>query len=705
MGYKHTPNLKYLFRPLDNNSYRRYLYTRGYLISDVQYTVREDWVKIDLPQGLFFTCDPLNCYSLSLQHGSFVLLMGIAMDTIDWHMDLQKISDTLLNLLLSHNTDREAFLDYIDYLCGRFLILYSDQNGIPCLMQDATGMRTCFYHKDRCMAASHYRIIADIIGEPPSEYMNKYVELDPQPWFLPGNTTPYKNIYALVPNNELKFDQMRMRRFWPRKPKQDITVHEAVEFVTESLQKQMEILTDHYKVMLSLTKGNDSRISLAASEKVRDKMIFFTSYDGDREQYKDAVFASDFAKELDLKYIFIDASDKARTSEELREIAFKNYYHSYMYSSIGQYREQLPADGLFLRSNLIEIVRANDYFCTLPSKCSYRDMAYRIYHDNADDPFVDKAYKNWFTETSVDELLDYPIGEMMYWEYRMGLWLNPAALLRDDLVADTYMLFNCRKILDMCLCMPNYYKQKNVIVYECIERLWPDLLKYIPNTDYTLNDYFIRDNSKLIELTESRISFHTTSYGENGCYSHIGRYQGIWGFGGNVCKAGDYCELKIPIAIREHGKYIIQISLFNSSECHLTNNDIRFKIIIDGSDVLNQSLREFQDKINQINIVNQYKEKCVSEISIRLYARADYRAELNGNCGTLRLDSVSLNRQLDFSPVKSPYALSTAMLLSKVHSDHRITWPDNVYTKLKGKKYQWPRLYKVYKFFTSSCRK
>ena len=705
MGFKHTPNLNNLFQPVDNNSYLRYLYTRGYLISDVQYTVREEWIKMDLPQGLFFTCDPLNGYSLSLQQESFVLLMGIAMDTIDWHMDLQKISDTLLKLLLSNNNGREVFLDYIDHLCGRYLILYSDQNGIPCLMQDATGMRTCYYHKDRCMAASHYKIIADILGEPPSEYMEKFVELDPQPWFLPGNTTPYQNTYALVPNNELMLDHMRMRRFWPRKPKQDITVQEAVECVTESLQKQMEILTDHYKVMLSLTKGNDSRISLASSKRVRDKMLFFTSYDGDREQYKDAAFAGKFAEELGLKYILIDASDKTKTSEELREIAFKNYYHSYMYSSIGQYLEQLPEDGLFLRSNLIEIVRSNDYFCTLPSKCSYRDMANRIYHENADDPFVDGAYREWFTETSADKLFDYPVGEMMYWEYRMGLWLNPAALLRDDIIADTYMLFNCRKLLDVCLCMPNYYKQKNVIVYECIERLWPDLLKYIPNTEYTLDDYFIRDNSKMIEFADSRFSFHTALYGESGCYSHIGRYQGMWGFGGNVCKAGDYCELQIPIEIRERGNYIIQLSLFNNSECHLTSNDIRYKIAIDGTDILDQPLLEFQDKVNQISIINQYNERCVSEISIRLYARADYRAELNGNCGTLRIDSVSLNRQFDFSRIKKPYALSTAMLLKRNNNVCGIALPIALYAKLKRKKYLWPRLYKLYKSFTSRVGK
>lgn len=659
MGFKHTPQVEQLYdkRNLSRRS-RKLLYTRGFLISPKKYYVKH-WAKIRFG-GMYISIDKMNSYAIEASLDNSVLLIGTAMDTLNWHMDIHAICRTILQILDSSDEDDiyKNLYDYIDFLNGRYVIVYTFANEVR-VVQDATGMRSCYFSEKWRGCASHYNLLVDVEYEDRNDYINTFVSLDPQPWFLPGNSTPYKNVYALSPNCELNLSTLKMKRIWPRHNKTNISVTDAIDYCIYSITNQMKTLSSNFKLMLSLTRGNDSRISLASCKQYMDNIIFFTSYDGDPEQLIDANFARDFCQKLGLQHIYIDAHEKKEKNLDYYKAAFINYYHSYMFSSIAQYKEKLPKNAIFLRSNLIEIVRENNYFCTLPANCSYVDLAKRIYHEQSSHEYVQKMYKKWFQDADVNNIYDYPIGEIIYWEYRMGLWLNPSALLRDDLIADTYMLFNCRKLLEALLSMPYYYKSKNVLVYEIINRLWPEIGYVIPNTDYTLKDYWSTFDTYVNHDTVKIISGNIFIEKEINTFFRKGRFSSEFGFGEKLIDRGDYIDFRMDLIITQIGVNCIQLSIHYDKGCDITSDSIAYEVFIDSEKVYELILNHAKLPSNQITIIKRFDSKKALTLAVRIIANADYQSTTKGCCGMLSVSNISIEH------IKEDSALETKLIASE----------------------------------------
>ncbi len=670
MGFKHTPEVEILYdkKELSEECIKN-LYKRGYLISKKEQPIKDNWIKVKF-NDYIVQIDPLNNYSVKNNNDNAVMIIGMVMDTIEYHMDIDRICKKLLSILdvCDKSNIYEKLYNYIDFLNGRFIILYSFHDGVK-LVQDAGGMRTCYYHQYEKIVASHYNLIADITKDNRNKYINTFVNLDPQPWYLPGNSTPYENIFALTPNNELDLCSHEWKRIWPRNNKKDISVNEAIDYIANSISNQMKTLTDNYKIMLSLTKGNDSRISLSTVKNFKDKVICFTSYDGDKNQLIDADFARDFCKKIGIEHIYIDAHKREKKNDDYQRAAFLNHYHSYMYVSIAYYVDALPQDAIFLRSNLIEIVRDFDIYCTLSQKCSYIDYAERNYHENAKNQYVQDMYKYWFEKAQLNKIYNYSKTDILLWEYRYALWLHPSALLRDDIISDTYMLFNCRKILEMGMSMPKYYKQGNILVYEIINRLWPDVGDVIPNTDYTLKDYYSPfDKNNFIPHNDVKIEKGNiySSNVEVDLFFRKGRYNSEWGFGNNICIKGEYVDFLIDIPIRKKGTNCIQLSVFSSSLCDVISEKIVYSINLDDEMVYSVPLNRFYDKNNNINIIKKYDKICLSKLKIRLLAEENYYSTEKGCCGVLRVSDICVKYLDNIKSVQKIKVISSEELLKEM---------------------------------------
>lgn len=132
--------------------------------------------------NLYLTYDPLNEVVFSENNCKWVVLLGMVMDTVDFHMNAKVVADKLLSL---YSISENAMLDYVDDLNGRFFIMYGEQNSAY-LIQDTVATRTVCYAQDALLVASHYNIINDIINDEPHPFLAKYMSLSPRPWILPG---------------------------------------------------------------------------------------------------------------------------------------------------------------------------------------------------------------------------------------------------------------------------------------------------------------------------------------------------------------------------------------------------------------------------------------------------------------------------------------------------------------------------------------
>lgn len=591
----------------NSDKYADLLYSRGFLISDKPYTVKESWKHWNFYADLYITHDPRIECVCAQNDDNFVLILGTAMDTEDWHMDLKNISEKCLK---RYSASPGLFYDYIDILCGRHLICFGNKNE-RYIVTDAVGMRACCYSTTRCLAASHYGIIADVTHDEPFWFMEKFQKKGSHPWLLPGAHTPYNNIMCLVPNHELNLKDMSIRRFWPRKPHEHLSVETGYDYIADNLRNQLITLSRYHKMMFQLTRGNDSRIGLAVSRPLKDEAVYYTYYcDEDKNQKIDAEFAHNYAKQLGLNHILLHnfvpdnmKSDLAKLSAVLQ----KNHYHRHVYEAYFSYNEYLPKNRLNIRSNLIEIVRHSVtrglYFYKkydnvadiISDFCTYSD-----YDKNDEEDF--HMFEEFYYDNSYDKIFNYNELWLLHWEYRLGLWLCDAVLKKDDVNFDTYMMFNCRKILEIGACVPKNFKDDNYLVYKVINKLWPEVFEPFPNTDYKLTDYYSFNDKGLTEF-KNRCTIRSNLPSEE-IFVKLNRFGASIGFANSNAKKSDYIELAVNVFCSPGKCYHIQTGItVQWSECVSNSQDCEYEIYLDDDPVYSVSCNRFMNKENQINII------------------------------------------------------------------------------------------------------
>lgn len=634
----------------ENNKYIKYLYSRGFLISNRPYNVHDDWTSYKFYENLYITHDA-RVNSVCVKNDTyFVLILGTVMDTLDWHMELKKVAEKCLSCLTAK---KELMLDYIDNLGGRHLICYGDKDN-QYIIQDATGMRSCFYAKNHFLAASHYNLINDIIHDDRHPYMEKYLNLEKQPGLLPGDITPYKNIMTLTPNHELHLNDMSLKRFWPRKSHDDISAETATDFIADNIHNQVITLSRYHKLMFQMTKGNDSRISLAASKPIKDRVLYYTFYSSDRSsQASDAEFCTEFAKKLGLNHITL-CSDNLKLSmkdyEALCSVLYYNHYHRHVYENVFNYLEHLPKDRLNIRSNLTEIIRHTSRYRLFTNEgmdeivewiCDYYRGSQDEYH------MVKAIAKEYYLNNEYDKIFDYHFNDIYYWEYFHAIWMNCSVLSIDDINFDTYMMFNNRKILEKGLSVPRYFKNKNMVVYKAVEKMWPEVIEPFPNSDYTMSDYYNYNDANKIPIKYN--CKQESNFTSDDLFLRIGKYTSTIGFGKNKVKKDDYIKLIVDFPVKSGKTYCLQIDVgANWEECQdiQTRLNIYYEISLDEDKLYRKKINSFMNKVNQINIIKYFEESGKHSITIKLYANDDVESSISG-AGIIHIEGINISQVHD----------------------------------------------------------
>lgn len=340
--------------------------------------------------------------------------------------------------------------------------------------------------------------------------------------------------------------------------------------------------------------------------------------------------------------------------DNLDSIINCNHYHRHERRIIESYLTELPKNRLSIRSNLIEIIRKDPYYYAFPSKITYHDLAKMTYKAFSNHPTVECEFKRYFEEQKYDFLFNYFTSDILYWEYRMGIWMNSGVLLQDDLCFDTWMLFNCRKLLEIGLSSPRYFKENNSIIFELLNRMWPQLLEYIPGTDYKAIDCYIVDSRHMGEIGEVEIESNCEN---KDCYLSHGRYNFSFGFATNKIKKGDIVSASINLDITSEGEYYFQVDLLVPYTREM--QEIGYYIVSIGEEKAFQlNLNWFMNKDNQINIRKYYEKPCKEKICFKIVSTTDFNGELGGailNIRQIHVSKIFNEKQHDHIIVTSTY--------------------------------------------------
>ena len=595
------------------------------------------WKTENLPNQFHIVFDPdIKFYCIKVK-SSWVALCGTyCMDVVACHMDMAIITDNLAKKLA---VSEELFFEYLDDLNGRFACIYFS-DGKLYVLNDAVAERSVYYSKTDVIVASHYNLIHEIVQTEEDSFWPKYckwVETKKQqhkgwPWVMPGDRTPWENISILTPNHKLDVTNLKIERYYPRQNIPETDVESATSQIAEIIKNEAETLSRYYNIYQSLTAGSDTRISLAATKNIKDSIVYFTYHDkklihGSYEsEDREANFhiAKKICDKENLKFKEIVIPSEP-ISNELKEVLSVNHYHKHIPQLLKPYSNMFTNNSIHLRSNLIEIIRGNEHTPLNKITAGVDIGAYfasinSYAEDYCDFKEVADIFNQYYCDNQFDNIYNYSLSQLFFWEYRLGVWLSGAVLAETDLVVDTFQLFNCRKILNIGLGMPAFYRNRSIIYDKILLKLWPELINYgLPNSSNTLYDYINKSEIKNGQIQFDKkiktVSGNIDSSSTQPKFIFEPYQQGVtFGFSSNSINKGDFCGFVVEHKVEKDKNYFYQTQIKTSwmqgdtgGFCYelLINGNLVYKLSVNACYYINHirySFKAESDRINRVEI-------------------------------------------------------------------------------------------------------
>jgi hypothetical protein len=514
-----------------NLGYDHLLYKRGYVLSGTQIPPPIGTWKTEHVGSYYLCFDPDSPFAYAEASNEWVAIVGKVIDTLHWSADVQAVTAKCLKSL-EYSEDR--MLDYVDYLNGRFIVLYH-HGGKTRLMTDAFGLRSTFYtFREPLTVSSHAKIINDRLKLGESRRMaiiKRYPDwIDRTGFGYPGNLTAYEEVYLLTPNTLIEIEERRIRRFYPRKALPIGVLGEVAEEIGGIMKKQIELLHKNYNLAMSLTAGLDSRTALATARDIAKEIVFFTYghivdisaieqastqlvkyISGMYRTWQmkrdcDISVASEIAEALELKHICL-VDDGGVSVEDFRafnEVLGCNNYHVHLRRLAKAYMDKLPPGVLHVASVVSQVGRVRGRWWLDESALTAERMA-QLYSLGGYE--IIEAFRQYSEVVELDRILNYSAYDMFYWEHHLGSWV-PYLALEGDMAMDTFQPFNCRVLVERVLSLPTIYNMESTVYFEIIRRHWPILLSWPVNEPTwihrveTLQVERIKDRARIEKLQE-----------------------------------------------------------------------------------------------------------------------------------------------------------------------------------------------------------
>jgi hypothetical protein len=362
---------------------------------------------------------------------------------------------------------------FVHSLSGRFAAVMM-WGHIRRLYLDSGGTLAAVYALDLPVAASTVSLIETghddwdhdlqvLLGMPESDL-----------WY-PAGLTPRTTIRRLLPNHYLDLDQWKPVRHWPIESHFAVerTFDESVARIVELIKKNIFAVGKRYPLQLSLTAGRDTRMILACSRSMLDRIKFHTGVwipSG-----MDSQVAYHIARHFRLNHVTYRI--EMATEEQLADWQVRvghcvsgemwrihptsrkfDAHRAYLPGVAGEvgrgyYWREGDAKGSEITAE--EILRRTK----LPAEGKVLEMM-----------------ETWLSE--VRHLPWHTILDLVYIEQRLGCWAGPLQYGQDGMNAIRIAPLNDREIYRTILHMPTEPRRRLALPEEICRQEWPELLAF-----------------------------------------------------------------------------------------------------------------------------------------------------------------------------------------------------------------------------------
>lgn len=397
-------------------------------------------------------------------HGDFVIVIGSCADLNEGREPVAKM------LLERLSVGEEAFYEALDWLVGRYAIIFSSSSNVQ-VVGDATAMRPAFYTEGGGTIASHARLLAGLEG------LENSAEHLPFSSSFPANYTPYSGVRVLPPNFLLDLETGHLKRFWPREEIAPRSTEKAAHEVLDLATRAFDVLSQGRESWLALTAGLDSRVSLAVALNAGVDIKTFT-YGTAADTRMDRKVAWHLASRFGLEHVELQTRTPDKDLKNALEEAHYWNHHRVAVAPIAEVVDNV--DSAVFSSNVLEIGQSNyrklQWRAGLDEPKTADQMAAVYYRKLSKSTRktveeygrskylkdVANLFQRYLDETGgpspfLDPFDDY------YWTFRMGAWHGPSSLEK-DFYGEPLNPYNCRNVI-VPLISVSKYDQYDVSVF------------------------------------------------------------------------------------------------------------------------------------------------------------------------------------------------------------------------------------------------
>ncbi len=433
----------------------------------------ESWRGFDLSGGLQLRIHPELNFNLARLDGKLILLLGYILDP--GNPDASD-SDILTALLRKSGSCAEIIRNTFGY-GGRWVIIFDDGRD-RILFHDAAGLRQVFYAKmdSGIWCASQPGTISGILDlkmDPAAaEFINSEEFKKDKENRWPAESTAYKEIRHLLPNHWLDLKTGVRKRYWPDGPLGVLSMNEGLQRAADRLRGLMKSAAQRFEIALSMTAGLDSRLVLAASRQIKNRLEFVTVNQVRMgAAHPDVIVPRRLLAKLGLPHTTIESGFQVedgflKTFHSSVDFAHRLYaYDAYAIYKYGGQRK------VAVTGSVSEIAR-----------CSYR-LEGQISSETL--ARLQRMGRNKFALNNFDEWLSglgniynlHPL-DLFEWEQGHGNWLAMCQQEFDSAWKDIFTPFNCRALLLDMLSVPEKFRSPvpGRFYKRLISRLWPEVL-------------------------------------------------------------------------------------------------------------------------------------------------------------------------------------------------------------------------------------
>ena len=453
------------------------LYRRQYILSSESDHGLEHGRQVRIGGRYHLSVHP----ALELTHvekeGKSLTLLGFALDPDS----PEATNSQILLRLIEKIVKCGDIFQIIDKLGGRWvMIVYDGEETI--MLHDATAQRQIYYTRHEkagmIVCASEPGVIAEKLGLTMDacavDFIKSRKKDDYEIYWMPGDTSLYAEISALLPNHCLSLTKESCHRFWPFQAPASHDYGQALEESLRLLRGQIDSARLRFPLAVPMTAGWDSRLMLALSRDLVDDLYAFTLvYPHLPVESRDVAIPSRVLEKLGIEHHVIPYPKMIDAS--FKEIFRRNNVsaNSAYCADIQALHAHYPEPRVCVTGDAAEIVKCY-YERPLPASEPVSATELAKFSRLGNHSFAVDAFRKWL-ENAGNPVIN--VLDLFCWEQMCGRWQSKVRA-EYDMVQESFSPLNNRHLLSVMLgvdpksrCSPDFR-----MFTDLINGLWPDVL-------------------------------------------------------------------------------------------------------------------------------------------------------------------------------------------------------------------------------------